>query len=373
MQYRSFGRMGDQLSALGFGCMRFPTVVKDGKNVIDEEKAVSMLRLAIDSGVNYIDTAYPYHDGQSEPLVGKALQDGYREKVFLATKSPVFAITAEEDFDRILSEQLQKLRTDHIDYYLLHALNRDTFEKVVQRFGLIEKMQKAKDQGLVRRIGFSFHDDYEVFRTIVDAYDRWDFCQIQLNYIDTEYQAGLQGLHYAASKGLGVVIMEPLLGGRLADPPVQVKKALPKNRTPVEWAFDYLWCLPETGPVLSGMSTMQQLEDNLVYADRAKADMLRRSEMDTLVQARRIFQTMALVPCTKCGYCMPCPAGIDIPKVYEAYNMTACKPMEEAKAAYAALEVKADACLLCGQCERACPQHIAPGASMTAAAKAFRD
>ena len=371
MQYRAFGPAKDRVSVLGFGCMRFPTVEREEKRSIDEGQAIQMLRHAIDGGVNYIDTAYPYHDGQSEPLVGKALRDGYRERVFLATKSPVWMLHSAEDFDRILAEQLEKLQTDHIDYYLLHALDRDTFENKVLRFGLIEKMKQAKAEGLVRRIGFSFHDEYEVFETIVDACDGWDFCQIQLNYIDTQYQAGLRGLHYAAARGLGVIIMEPLLGGRLADPPRQVKKALAKDRAPVEWALDYLWNLPETGPVLSGMSTMQQVEDNLAYADRAQPGMLRRSEVEMLSEARRIFRTMALVPCTKCGYCMPCPVGIDIPKVYEAYNRTACQPMEQARESYDALEVKASACVRCGKCERACPQHIAPGDSMAAAAKAF--
>lgn len=371
MQYRTFGRTGDRISVLGFGCMRFPTLEREGKKVIDEEEAIRMLRYAIDEGVNYIDTAYPYHDGQSEPLVGKALRDGYRQKVFLATKSPVWALESPEDFDRILTKQLERLETGCIDYYLLHALDRDTFENKVLRFGLIDKIKQAKHKGLVRHIGFSFHDEYEVFQTIVDACEEWDFCQIQLNYIDTEYQAGLKGLHYAARRGLGVVIMEPLLGGRLAVPPVQVEKVLPASRTSVEWALDYLWNLPEVAPVLSGMSTMQQIEDNLRYADKAQPGMLSSGEVEMLREARRIFRTMALVPCTKCGYCMPCPAGIDIPKVYEAYNMTACRPMKEARAAYDGLSVGADACVGCGQCENACPQHIAPGEYMTAAAKAF--
>ena len=359
------------MSVLGFGCMRFTTKEQGGDHVIVEDEAIGMLRHAIDNGVNYIDTAYPYHDGKSEPLVGKALKDGYREKVFLATKSPVFSIQKEDDFERFLEEQLRKLETQAIDYYLLHTLNRNFWENVVLKFHLLDKMERAKAKGQIRHIGFSFHDEYSVFQDIVDGYDGWEFCQIQLNYIDLEHQAGLKGLHYAAQKGLGVIIMEPLLGGKLAVPPVQLAKVLPEHRTPVEWALDFLWNLPQVGPVLSGMSTMQQVEQNLEYASRAQAGMLTKEDTDMLLHARHVYQNMALVPCTKCQYCMPCPFGLDIPGIYEIYNSTACGPVEPAIQRYEKLEKKAADCTQCGQCLAQCPQAIDPVEHMAAAARFF--
>jgi predicted aldo/keto reductase-like oxidoreductase len=371
MQYRTFGNTGETVSVLGFGCMRFPTVHKNGKDTIDESEAIRMLRTGIDQGVNYIDTAYPYHGGESERLVGKALRDGYREKILLATKSPVWAIEKPEDFDRILDEQLNKLETDHIDFYLLHALDRDTWKNKVMQYGLLDKIREAKRDGRVRHIGFSFHDDFATFKEIVDGFEDCEFCQIQLNYVDVEHQAGLRGLAYAAERGLGVIVMEPLLGGRLADPPVQVKKALPNSRTPVEWALDFIWNRPEVGLLLSGMSTMKQVEQNLVYAQLAQAGMLDGGDLAVLDQARDIFETMALVPCTKCGYCMPCPFGLDIPSIYAAYNKTACGPMEEAKKMYSDLKVRADACKNCRKCEQICPQHIASGDIMPQIAQTF--
>src|SRR5690554_5503962 len=202
MQYKEIGKTGKKASILGMGTMRLPEVYKGDQKVIDEEKAIAMIRHCIDEGINYVDTAYGYHNGQSEFLVGKALQDGYREKTYIATKSPVWLIKEADDFDRLLDEQLSRLQTDHIDFYLLHALNRDRFENVVLKFNLIEKMEKAKEDGRIGHIGFSFHDDLDTFKTIVDSTDNWDFCQIQFNYIDTYYQAGIEGLRYAAGKGL---------------------------------------------------------------------------------------------------------------------------------------------------------------------------
>lgn len=373
MQYRAFGNTGFSPSALGFGMMRLPTT--DGNpfsNQIDETKAISMLRYAIDQGVNYVDTAYFYHDQASEGVVGKALKDGYREKVAVATKSPVYAIERPEDFDRYLQEQLRRLDTDYIDFYLLHALSRNTWENVVLKFHLMDKMEQAKREGKIRFIGFSFHDEYDAFQEIVDGYDHWDFCQIQLNYIDVENQAGLKGLEYAAGKGLGVVIMEPLLGGKLAVPPEGLAKALPTDKTPVDWALSYLWNRPEVGVVLSGMHNMQQIEENLQYASRAQVGMLDKEELAILTQAKKVFDTMALVPCTKCAYCMPCPFGLNIPKTMEAYNATVSLGLEEAKKSYDQLTVGADQCRACKKCEKACPQHIAVSEVMPRIAAAFQ-
>ena len=273
MNYRKFGSTGVEVSALGFGCMRFPVIKENDTERIDEEKAIRMIRDAIDSGVNYIVTAYYYHNGQSEPLVGKALQDGYREKTYLATKCPVWALKEEADFERILDDQLAKLQTDHIDFYLLHALDKARFEDGVKKLHLTEHLEKARAEGKIRYLGFSFHDSLEVFQEIVDYYS-WDFCQIQYNYVNTEYQAGRKGLQYAASKGMGVVIMEPLLGGRLADPAPHHREVFPEEKTPVEWTLDFLWDQREVSLLLSGMSTPEQVRDNLTYAGRSSVGML---------------------------------------------------------------------------------------------------
>jgi predicted aldo/keto reductase-like oxidoreductase len=249
MQYRNFGKLDWKASALGFGCMRFPTA--DGDRLspnIDEAEALRMVHHAIDNGVNYLDTAYPYHGGQSEIVVGKALQGGYREKVKLATKLPVWLVESPADFDRLLNEQLAKLQTDHIDFYLLHALSGPRWRDIVLKHGLLERAEAALADGRIRHLGFSFHDEYEAFEEIVNGTDLWSFCQIQYNYMDTESQAGVRGLKLAASKGLAVVVMEPLMGGRLADPPKDILEAMnhfPTRRSPVEWALQWLWDQPE--------------------------------------------------------------------------------------------------------------------------------
>lgn len=358
MQYKEIGKTGKKVSILGMGAMRLPEV--DGKNgkVIDEDKAIAMIRHGIDEGINYVDTAYGYHNYQSETLVGKALQDGYREKTYLATKSPVWLIEKEEDFDRLLDEQLKKLQTDHIDFYLLHALYKDRFKDVILKFNIIEKMEKAKQDGRIGHMGFSFHDDVDTFKTIVDATDSWDFCQIQFNYIDTEYQAGIEGLRYAADKGLGVIIMEPLLGGKLANPPQPVVDALGDKKTPVEWALDFVWGNPEVSMLLSGMSTMDHVYDNLVYADRAKIGALTEEDYEFYARAKKAHDDLALVPCTKCEYCLPCPSKLNIPAIFTAYNTIAYENEEKAKKMYKEFDTNASDCIQCRQCEEACPQHI---------------
>ncbi len=371
MQYRKLGNTGCEISALGFGTMRLPTTdhVPNSPN-IDQEETTRLLRYAIDHGVNYIDTAYNYHGGQSEVAVGKALLDGYREKTNLATKSPVWLFEKPEDFDTHLEEQLTKLQTDHVDFYLLHALNRETWEEKVKKLDLYSRMKKAKEAGKIRFMGFSFHDDVSLFKEIVDA-GNWDFCQIQYNYINVDYQAGDEGLLYAAAKGLGVIIMEPLLGGRLAVAPKQVAKLLPEGRSAVEWAFDYLWDKPQVSLLLSGMGTMEMVRENIAFAEKSHAGMVPEQEKPLYGEAKKVFETMAIVPCTQCGYCMPCPFGVDIPHVYDAYNKTASLGMKKARPIYEALAGKADLCKACGCCEEHCPQHIRSAERMPEIAEAF--
>lgn len=368
MQYRKFGNTGIEVSALGFGCMRLP-LSEDG--TINEEKAIAMIRHAIDNGVNYVDTAYPYHQGTSEYVVGKALKDGYREKVYLADKLPIWLLESEEDFDKYLDEQLKKLDTDHIDFYLLHALGRERFEEKVKKFNVTKKLEEAKAAGKIRYIGFSFHDSLDLFKEIIDYYDGWDFCQIQYNYINTNYQAGTEGLKYAAGKGLGVVIMEPLLGGKLANLAPHVAEVFPEGKSHVEYALDFIWDQPEVSLLLSGMTEPDQVEGNLLYADRSHVGMVTEDEKKVYAKAKEIFDKMALVNCTKCAYCMPCPFGLNIPELFAAYNMTASHGMNPAKAAYAELSTKADACRACHHCEKECPQHIKISEMMPKVAKAF--
>ena len=368
MQYRQFGKTGETVSVLGFGAMRFP--YKDGK--VDADEAVAMMRHAMDQGLTYINTAYFYHNGESETIVGRAVKDGYRKKVHIATKLPMSLVEKEEDFERFLSTQLGRLELPYVDFYLLHALDRREWDKA-KRLHIPEKMEQAKRDGRIRHIGFSFHDDYEIFQQILDEYDGWEFCQIQLNYIGTDYQAGLRGLEYAASKGLGVVIMEPLLGGKLAVPPRGVQAALDPAKSPVEWALDYLWNRPEVTLLLSGMSTMQQAQDNLAYADRARAGMLGQADLAMLAEAKRVYDTTALVPCTQCRYCMPCPFGVEIPNVFEAYNRTVSQGNDAAKACYAEVQGKADLCRACRKCEKVCPQHIPISEMMAEVRAAFAE
>lgn len=354
MEMRKFKNLDVEVFPLGFGCMRFPT--KGGK--IDREKATVMLRHAIDEGVNYVDTAYYYHDGESEEFVGEALGDGYREKVYLATKSPVYDLTDEITFEMRLDTQLERLKTDHFDFYLLHTLNKDLWNNKVLRYNVLDSLVKAREQGKIRYIGFSFHDDVDMFKEIVDAFD-WDFCQIQYNYVDTKHQAGTEGLEYAYAKGMSCIIMEPLRGGRLVKGiPARVKEALPKSKSKVELALDFIWDREEVALVLSGMSTQKQVEDNLRYAKRSHIGMLTAHERKCLKKADEIYHSAPLVGCTGCEYCMPCPFGVDIPGSFSAYNASVYKGKRTAKEMNDALSGKADLCRACGKCKQSCPQSI---------------
>ena len=363
MHYRKFGKLDWEVSALGFGCMRLPIIGEESAN-IDEPEATKMLHYAIDHGVNYVDTAYPYHGEQSEWFVGRALQGGYREKVKLATKLPCWKVETAEDFDRLLNEQLNKLQTEQIDFYLLHALNKKSWDKMLE-LGALPWAEKAIADGRIAHLGFSFHDEHPVFIEIVDGYDGWTFCQIQYNYMDIENQAGTKGLQHAASKGLAVVIMEPLLGGRLVDPPEpiqQVWRAASQQRSAADWALQWLWNQPEVSVVLSGMSAMPHVEENVASAAASGVGTLSDEEVALFDQVRAQYAQLCPIPCTQCKYCMPCPNGVDIPRNLAVYNegIMYDKP-EAARGEYnnwIPEAARASACIQCGECEEACPQSI---------------
>lgn len=358
MLYRKLGQTDKMASILGFGTMRLPTIGGDDSQ-IDGEKAVNMIRYAIDSGVNYIDTAYPYHGGMSESIIGKALEDGYREKVYLATKLPSWLITGREDMDHYLNEQLERLRTDHIDFYLLHALNRD-FWDLVKKHGIFNFLSSALSDGRIRHTGFSFHDNINLFKEIIDSYP-WDVCQIQYNFMDEDFQAGKEGLMYAASKELGVVIMEPLRGGYLVSSPPEIQNiwdSAKTKRSPVEWGLRYLWDYPEISVVLSGMSDLVHVESNIEFAKKGLPNSLTEEEKKLISRVKEIYRAKTRVYCTGCHYCMPCPSGVNIPETFKYLNNAEMfDRIEEEKLLYSGLEGKASNCTECGQCEDKCPQR----------------
>ena len=363
MQYRTFGRLDWKPSALGFGAMRLPVLDGDPKR-IDVEQATAMLQLAIDGGVNYVDTAYPYHGGTGEVFIGRALEGGNRRKVRLATKLPCWLVTGADDFDRYLDEQLTRLRTEMIDCYLLHSLSKATWSKV-RDLGVLDWAERAQADGRIQHLGFSFHDSYPVFQEIIDAYDNWDFCQIQYNYMDIELQAGRRGLEYAAAKGLAVVVMEPIRGGHLANPPDPIRllwSQAENPRSPVDWALQWAWDQAEVSLVLSGMSTLAQVQENLASAGHSKVGSLSNEEQALIAQIREKYRTMSPVPCTGCGYCQPCPQGVRIPAVLELYNEAIMyNTPVRSRFVYANWfrpEGKADRCIRCGQCVEHCPQSI---------------
>jgi predicted aldo/keto reductase-like oxidoreductase len=374
MQYRKMGSLDWEVSALGFGCMRLPPR-RINRVRAETEESIRIIRHGIDLGINYIDTAWPYHLGDSERIVGQALQDGYRERVHLVTKLPVPLVRNTEAFDRYLNGQLEKLQTEYLDIYLFHALNAGGFEKVKQ-LGLLEKMEEAKRQGRIRHIGFSFHDTAPVFKEIVDYYD-WDMAQIQYNYMDTGIQATSEGLAYAHSKGIAVVIMEPLKGGQLANPPTEaldIMRAAGNGRTPVDWALQFLWNRPEVSVVLSGMGSQQMVDKNCASADRSGINSLSREEVEVITRLAEVHRSRILVPCTACEYCMPCPAGVNIPQNFAILNNVAMESSRirrlQSRRGYGKLAISKEAldeenpngnaslCVECGKCVEKCPQEI---------------
>lgn len=359
MRYRIFNKINEKVSLLGMGAMRLPETA-DGE--VDEKEAIDIIRSSVDSGVNYVDTAYNYHGGKSEVIVGKALKDGYRQKVLLADKMPIWMAKDEAKMKEIFDTQLERLDVDCIDMYLVHSVNVPNWKRA-RKLNLLPFLEEMKAQGKIRYIGFSFHDSYELFEEVLGAYP-WDFCQIQLNYIDTKYQAGIEGLKYAASKGMAVSIMEPLRGGYLANVPAAVKEIFDTtDKSAVEWGLDYLWNMPEVSVVLSGMSNEEQIAQNLEYASRSKAGMFSAEDEKVIEKVQAVFNSYDTVPCTGCSYCLPCPKGVGIPYNFVVYNnyKTGSSFEEEQKRYNEWVPMfgqKASACVACRKCEEICPQHI---------------
>ncbi len=380
MRYRSFGRLDWKASVLGFGTMRLPITRKDQSRV-NEAETVKLLRYAIDQGLNYIDTAYPYHDGQSEIVVGKALVNGYRQKVKVATKLPTFYVNKKTDLDRFFHTQLKRLKLDFVDFYLFHSLNRELWAKV-QDLGMIDWAEKKVAEGKIGNLGFSFHDEYDVFKEIVDSYD-WTMCQIQYNLLDENYQAGKRGLQYAASKNIAVCIMEPLAGGLLAvNPPGVISEqlgAVPWKRSAADWALTWIWNHPEVSVALSGMNSMQQLQENLQTADLAEPNVLSTQQLEMISKARDLYLEYGFIGCTGCRYCAKCKRGIDIPAILALLNESTRKRrfpefQAQIKRKYVQTvpeEKRANHCQHCGACEAICPQHLPIRKLLVEAASSF--
>jgi len=369
MQHRTFGKLDFRPSALGFGAMRLPVLVgPDGKpdfKQIDYPQATAMLRGAIDRGVNYVDTAYMYHEETCEAWVAEALKDGYRERVKVADKMPVWKVEKPGDFDRLLATQLERLQTDCIEFYLLHSLDAAHWKCVVEH-GQLAAAEKALADGRIAHLGFSFHGTYDLFEEILAATDLWEFCQIQLNYMDEDYSAGRRGLELAAGKELGVIVMEPIRGGMLArNLPPQVEAVwaeAPVSRTPAEWALQWVWSIPEVSFVLSGMSTMQHVEEDLEYAARSRPGLLADDELALVARVRDLYRELSPIPCTACRYCMPCPQGVAIPDILELYNdahMYGDAARQRFFYTWLGEAERADQCTACDECEDKCPQGIA--------------
>lgn len=357
-----FDLNGEKISRLGFGCMRFKTI--DGDNgKIDKEASSKDILEAIDKGLTYIDTAYPYHDGKSEKFIGEFLEENkLRDKIKLTTKLPCWLVKESDDFYKLLNEQLDNLRTDHLDFYLLHSLDVKRFRQVLE-LGVLDFLTEIKEKGLVKHVGFSFHDEYPAFEEIIKAYD-WDFCQIQLNYLDVDYQAGLKGYELAKKMGIPVVIMEPVKGGRLANPPEEVRNLLKDftDLSPAQEALKFPLSLDNVMTVLSGMNDIDQVRENLEMASTTDYNSLTEDDENFYEKARAIYKSRERIGCTACEYCLPCTVEINIPKVFSmwnnAYLYDEAEKSKKAYEEYLKEGVNPEACIECGKCENICPQSL---------------
>ena len=364
MKYRGFGMLDWEVSVLGFGVMRLPLIDEDPAH-INEAESIKMIRYAIDHGVNYLDLGYPYHMNQHERLtrmMSQALQDGYRQKTKVAANLPSFLINSSPDFDRCLNEQLQWLQMDSIDFYLLGKLNRENWPKL-QGLGVLRWAEEAMIDGRIDKLGFSFHDHFQVLKNILDAYDHWALCQYQYSYMDVDHDPGVSGIKYAAEKGLAVVITEPLRWGRLTkEPPESVAElwaSSKQKRTLAEWGLSWVWNHPEVSVVVSDMSTMEQVVENVALADSAEPDSLTVQELVLISQVREAYRKLRPIPCPSCRACMPCPQGIDVPRIFELYNDAIIyNDAKTARSLYCGEQHSADSCTECSACENACAKRL---------------
>jgi predicted aldo/keto reductase-like oxidoreductase len=366
MQYRNYGKLGYEVSALGMGCMRLPMIIRGDDAEVDKDKAFEMIRYAADNGVNYFDTAYGYHRTTSEAVVGEALEGERRKRVKVVTKQPLGVMTTQADIRKNLDNTLKKLRTDYIDVYLIHNINPGAPWDEIKRRNIIGEWEKFKSEGLIKAIAFSFHGDEKTFNEILDYYD-WDMAQVQQNFMDVEAQATERAIKRCGQKGCACVIMEPLRGGGLATPPPSVQTlydAHPVKRSGADWAFRHLLDYPEVSCILSGMSTLEQVKDNIriFSGEDAKPGCLSGADKDLIARVRDKYTSLRSIPCTGCQYCMPCPNNVSIPAAFSLYNDGASfENFDQPRRGYSFIvkaQTDASQCVECGQCEEKCPQKI---------------
>jgi predicted aldo/keto reductase-like oxidoreductase len=365
MKYRRFGRLDWEGSVLGFGVMRLPVIDQDPLH-INEAESIKIIRYAIDHGVNYLDLGYPYDLREHERLtrlISQALQNGYRKKVKIAATMPSLFVNSSLDFDRYLNEELQRSQIDRIDFYLLGRLNRENWPRL-QELDVLGWAEGAMIDGRIDKLGFSFHDHFQVLKNILETHDKWALCQFQYSYTDIDHDPGFSGIKYASEKGLAVVITEPLRWGRLTkEPPESVAKvwaSAQQKRTLAEWGLRWVWNHPEVSVVVSDMSTMEQVVEDVALADSSEPDSLTVQELVLISQVREAYRKLRPIPCTSCRACMPCPQGIDLPRIFELYNDAIMyNDIKTARSLYCGEQQSGDSCTECSICENACAKRLA--------------